>query len=227
MTSSFYLACEWFDRRLIWDPKDKTYGNLTGGYKNCFQNYNKIKNLYKSIFLSVMVPSSSIWLPDLFVLNAASASGFVPISASNLAVVNASGFVYLVVSVSNMQTRCKINAFYFPFDNQNCSIVLGTWILDTTRINFFSNKKVNLDFYTEHPVWQLKTVNVYSKINSERNLGFSLPMKFEDLSFNISIKRGSTYYMLNLVLCFILNVLIMIAFFLPFANQITVGKSNK
>jgi len=126
-----------------------------------------------------------------------------------------------------MQTRCKINAFYFPFDNQNCSIVLGTWILDTTRINFFSNKKVNLDFYTEHPVWQLKTVNAYSKFNSERNLGFSLPIKFEDISFNISIKRGSTYYMLNLVLCFILNVLIMIAFFIPFANQIAVGKSNK
>jgi hypothetical protein len=36
MTSSFYLAYEWFDRRLIWDPKDKTYGNLTGGYKNYF-----------------------------------------------------------------------------------------------------------------------------------------------------------------------------------------------
>ena len=98
----------------------------------------------------MIIPSSSIWLPDLFVLNAASTSGFVPISSSNLAVVNATGYVYLVISVSNMQTRCKINAFYFPFDAQNCSVVLGAWILDTSRLNLNSNKKIALDFYIEH-----------------------------------------------------------------------------
>ena len=127
-----------------------------------------------------MIPASSIWLPDLFVLNAASTSGFVPISSSNLAVVNATGYVYLVISVSNMQTRCKINAFYFPFDTQNCSIILGTWILDTSRMNFYSNKKIVLDYYTEHPVWRLSSYSVYSKFNSERNIGFSSPLLFAD-----------------------------------------------
>ena len=174
-----------------------------------------------------MIPASKLWLPDLFVLNAASTSGFVPISSSNLAVVSATGNVYLVISVSNMQTRCKINAFYFPFDAQNCSVVLGAWILDTSRLNLNSNKKIALDFYIEHPIWLLSSYSVYSKFNSERNLGYSSPLQFEDLSFNFLIKRGPSYYILNLVLCFILNVLILIAFFIPFANQVAVGKLNK
>jgi len=33
MTSSFYLAAQWLDNSLKWDPTDENYGNLTEGSK--------------------------------------------------------------------------------------------------------------------------------------------------------------------------------------------------
>lgn len=100
MTSSFYLTCQWIDGRLKWNPS-KTYGNLT----------------------EIVLPATSIWTPDLFVINTASATGFITVSSSNLALVNNQGYVYLIVSVTNLQTRCKMNVYYFPFDKQICSIM--------------------------------------------------------------------------------------------------------
>ena len=197
MTSSFYLTCQWIDGRLKWNPS-KTYGNLT----------------------EIVLPATSIWTPDLFVINTASATGFITVSSSNLALVNNQGYVYLIVSVTNLQTRCKMNVYYFPFDKQICSIMIGSWQHDTTRINFDSDSsKIDLSNYVAHPVWSLKAVTVKSVNNSDRYLTTS-GYTNEDIYYYLSITRGSSYYMSNLIACFILNVVTVLAFFIPFAQQV-------
>ena len=198
MTSSFYLISQWKDGRLTWDANSSTYGGLS----------------------QIVMPASLIWLPDLFVINTASTTGFISISSSNLVVVNSQGNVYLIVSVTNLQTRCKMNVYYFPFDKQTCSIVIGSWQHDKNRINFDSDSsKIDLNSYIAHPVWNLKTVTVSSIIGSDRYTSLT-GMQSEDISYSFMIIRGGSYYVGNMIACFVLNVVTLFAFFAPFAQQV-------
>jgi nicotinic acetylcholine receptor, invertebrate len=112
MTTNIYLSAYWYDKRLIWIPS--SYNNLS----------------------EIVTPANKLWLPDLNILNIADGSaGFVPISSSNLAIVNYKGIVSVIFSMSALKTKCALNSFYYPYDKQNCSIVIiilyiyNTWEL--------------------------------------------------------------------------------------------------
>ena len=201
MTSNIYVLAKWTDKRFRWNPYSSTnvtYGNLT----------------------ETILPASSVWVPDLFILNIAGPSGFVPIVASNFVLVNFKGQVFLSVSVTNLQTRCKMNVYYFPFDTQNCSIVIGSWLNDNSRINFGSMAvKIDLASYQPNPIWTLKKVVINSIFSSDRFYGGS-GLTSEDIAYYFSITRGSSYYMNNLMVCFMLNGVTLVAYFVPFPNQV-------
>ena len=95
MTSNIYIQGTWIDKRLSWDPWNEVNGTYIFG------------NLSE-----VTIPALNVWLPDLFVINTASSSGYVPITSSNLVLVDYQGQVFLDVSVTNLQTRCKMNVYY-------------------------------------------------------------------------------------------------------------------
>ena len=98
MISNSFLSIEWQDPRLAWNPLDND--NLT----RC------------------LVPTSSIWVVDLFVINSVS-DGYVRIPPQSLAHVNYDGRVYVVLSLSSLTTRCKVNVKHYPFDTQKCSVI--------------------------------------------------------------------------------------------------------
>lgn len=95
MTTNLYLSSTWQDPRLAWDAS--SFANLS----------------------EVILPASSIWLPDLMVINSADGSGFVPINTQSLMSVNSLGLVNFVVSLINLKTKCKLNFFYYPYDKVN------------------------------------------------------------------------------------------------------------
>jgi len=101
LTSNSYFSATWEDSRLAWDPSD--YGGLD----------------------NVLIPSSKLWMPDLFIINTASTSGYVTIPTSQLTRVDSLGLVYVVFYLSSQQTRCQLDLFYFPFDTQICQIIIG------------------------------------------------------------------------------------------------------
>ena len=85
-TSSYFYA-RWFDPRLAWDP---------GAYDS-------------TTFFRIQ--ANLLWLPDLYVLNAADSTGFIvsTITNSNYAYVDFSGAVYLAIGLIALNTRCSIN----------------------------------------------------------------------------------------------------------------------
>ena len=98
MTSSSILQLWWEDSRLTWDPS----------------NYSNVSE--------ILVPISTLWVPDFFVINTADTNGFIPIQSQSLALVDNDGWVYMVFSLTNLKTRCSINIKTFPFDTQSCSV---------------------------------------------------------------------------------------------------------
>ena len=138
-----------------------------------------------------------------------------------------------MLKISGLRTRCGMNPINFPFDTQNCSIIIGSWQYDTSRINLTA--KVEQDYFadsTTNPIWnflRMSASEIYSKFRSpidetydadETNSTFSS----NDMSFNIIIARNPAYYMLNNIYpCFILNLVSLLAFFLPFTSQLTIS----
>ena len=98
MTSSSTLQLFWNDTRLEWNSS----------------SYHGVSE--------ILVPLSNLWVPDFFVINTADTNGFITIQTQSLALVNEDGQVYIVFSLTNLKTRCKINIKTFPFDTQSCSV---------------------------------------------------------------------------------------------------------
>ena len=74
-----------------------------------------------------------------------------------------------------------------------------------------------IHFQMKNPVWEIVDQNQRIVENSSRiNIDFITT----DTYFEITIKRGPLYYMINNVYpCLILNVVTLLTFFLPFALQ--------
>ena len=75
LTTSIYLYVNWYDGRLTWNLSDH---NDTD---------------------SVKVTSTRLWLPDLFVINTANTNGFITFSNSNLASLNSSGYLNILIGL--------------------------------------------------------------------------------------------------------------------------------
>ncbi len=204
MTSDAYFSAQWVDSRLRWDPAD--YGD----------------NDY------VLISATSLWMPDFYQINTANTNGYVTISGSNLALVDSNGEVYVVFYLSQSKTRCKLSIKYFPFDTQICSIVIGSWMMDTSVLNFTSDDtKIDKSAYTQNPVWDLKEINVNSIISSDRYFTFGKLLSNEDISYDFVLTRRPLYFIMNNIFpCLILNFVVILLFTLPFNLQVGSCKLN-
>ena len=207
MTSNSFLSLIWTDNRLDWNPTD----------------YDDAEN--------ILISSNSIWMPDIFIINTAETNGYVPIPTSSLARVNNLGRVYVLFSLTSLKTRCKMSVKYYPFDTQNCSIVIGSWMHDRETIDFTESEdgiEIDDSSYINHPIWNLNTINVTS-INSDERLGTFLTDEkdtfSEDISIQFVLKRRPLYFMINNIFpCLVLNCVTLLAFTLPFGSQIGLSK---
>jgi len=118
----------------------------------------------------------------------------------------------------------------FPFDKQNCSIVVGSWQYDIDRLNLTA--EIDTDHFedaTPNPIWSYSELNIFETYTNFRSPAFkdnSTENDFinNDMYFNLIISRKPLYYMLNNIYpCFILNLVTLLTFFLPFASQIGIS----
>lgn len=209
LTSSFYIMIKWSDPRLKWEPNN--YGNI-----------NKI-----------IVPANKFWLPDLAIINAASTPNMVQYPSNLNALITYNGDMFLTVLIPTQQTRCKLNVYRYPFDSQQCSITIGSWYFNSQEFNF-ENMNVTIVSYTNHSIWQLDSIESKTKINNNRyaliNTEFSknnlTQIKAEDVNFVLTFKRNPLYIMINGIFpCLILNCVILIAFSIPYAQQVALCNS--
>ena len=104
-----------------------------------------------------------------------------------------------------------------------CSIVIGSWMLDTSCVDFTSdNSKIDTSTYFQHPVWYMKSVSVESRYNSDRYFAYNpYNLTSEDISFDITLVRRPLYFMMNNVFpALLLNVVVILLYTLPFNVQV-------
>ena len=97
-----------------------------------------------------------------------------------------------------------------------------------TRYDIYN---IDIDEYDEHPIWTLKSITKRTVFDHGRldlvNFVNSLTKKnttyltASDMIIDLTLKRSPLYIMINGFLpCFILNLVILIAFPMPFASQV-------
>ena len=213
LTTNFYLLIGWADPRCSWDLAKYGYTQY------------------------IIAPASSFWLPDLAILNAASGESLIKYSSTQGVAVLFDGSVWMTLAFPSQATKCKLNVYNYPFDTQTCSIKIGSW-MSTTYTVVYNNYEVDLSKYSTHPIWSLKSilqnveretarldlVNFYVRQQKYFQLS-NVSISSSDLSIDLTLKRSPLYIMINGVLpCFVLNLVVLIAFSMPFATQIGLCK---
>ncbi|XP_075266090.1 neuronal acetylcholine receptor subunit alpha-9-like isoform X2 [Convolutriloba macropyga] len=160
---------EWYDQYLTWDPA----------------NFSGVEE--------IRLHPRQIWLPDIVVFN--SVYNFERNTDTSIPIyVNHRGFVRFY-SPEVRTTFCPIDVKYFPYDTQNCSIVVGSWTYLKEMLNIKNDRnKVDLQYFSRNGEW-----DVYETGAQIQTMTYS-EGSFQELHFSIIISRKPLYYEFNLML---------------------------
>ena len=124
---------------------------------------------------------------------------------------------------TKLQSTCKVDVTYFPFDEQYCRLKFGSWTYDGYQVDMVNRTtEVDLSNYVENGEWELVEISV------QRNVVFyaCCPEPFPDVTFVIHIRRRTLYYMYNVIFpCIMMSALTLLVFCLPpdSGEKITMG----
>ncbi|XP_059171412.1 neuronal acetylcholine receptor subunit alpha-2-like [Physella acuta] len=186
LITNVWLDHEWVDEFLVWEPSK-------------FNNITKLR-----------IPCHKIWLPDMVLYNNAAeyTDGLMPANA----MVEPNGNVFWPVP-TKLQSSCKVDVTYFPFDSQECSLKFGSWTYDGYQVDITNRtSEVDLSNYIVNGEWELLYVKCVR--NVVRYACCDEP--FPDVTFYIKIRRRTLYYMYNVVFpCVMMSALTLLVFCLP------------
>ena len=122
---------------------------------------------------------------------------------------------------------------YYPFDYQSCSIKIGSWQYDISRINLEANIiNDNFEEYLPNQNWELVNLTISTEATGTRDHqqlsddSANKETMNEDLLLIMIIKRKPLYYMINNIYpSLVLNIVALVSFALPFASQVTLCMS--
>ncbi|KAI3378197.1 hypothetical protein SNEBB_004666 [Seison nebaliae] len=186
LVTNVWLDQEWDDEFLVWNPDE--YNNLT----------------------VLRLPCKKIWLPDIVLYN--NAADFTDgVMEANVMVRN-NGTVFWPIP-TKLQSSCKVDVTYFPFDYQVCHLKFGSWTYDGFQVDIAKRSPdVDLKNYLPNGEWDILQADVVR--NVVRYPCCKEP--YPDIRFYIVIRRRILYYLTNVVVpCIMLSALTLLVFCLP------------
>ncbi|XP_061194933.1 neuronal acetylcholine receptor subunit alpha-2-like [Saccostrea echinata] len=186
LVTNVWLDQEWDDEFLKWDREK-------------FANISKIR-----------IPCHKIWLPDIVLYNNAAEYTDGVMSAN--AMVENNGNVFWPVP-TKLQSSCKVDVTYFPFDDQICKMKFGSWTYDGFQVDITNrSQEVDLTNYVVNGEWVLINVKVQRNVVQYT----CCPEPFPDVTFFVHIRRRTLYYMYNVIFpCIMMSALTLLVFCLP------------
>uniref|UniRef100_A0AC34QHG8 Neurotransmitter-gated ion-channel ligand-binding domain-containing protein n=1 Tax=Panagrolaimus sp. JU765 TaxID=591449 RepID=A0AC34QHG8_9BILA len=104
------------------------------------------------------VPQDRVWVPDIVLFN--NADGQYEVSYHSNVVVDYQGNV-IWVPPAIYKSSCRIDVEYFPFDQQTCTMLFGSWTYnsDEVKLKWYMNKTwVELEDYSYSGIWDVMDV---------------------------------------------------------------------
>nr|ADF56015.1 nicotinic acetylcholine receptor non-alpha subunit 29.4 [Trichostrongylus colubriformis] len=179
MHTNVWLTLKWHDFQMRWNPV----------------SYGEIKEM--------RVAPDKVWLPDIVLFN--NADGNYEVSFMCNVVINHHGDM-LWVPPAIYKSSCIIDVEFFPFDEQVCTLVFGSWTYNESEIKleFEQAEWVDLSEYAPSSIWDLMDAPA------------SLVNKRSRIEFQVRIRRKTLFYTIVLIIPTVLMAFLSMAvFFLP------------
>uniref|UniRef100_F7DHW1 Cholinergic receptor nicotinic gamma subunit n=1 Tax=Monodelphis domestica TaxID=13616 RepID=F7DHW1_MONDO len=109
LTTNVWIEMQWCDYRLRWDPRD-----------------------YEDVWV-LRIPSTMVWRPDIVLEN--NVDGVFEVALYCNVLVSPNGCIYWLPPAI-FRSSCPVTVTYFPFDWQNCSLVIFFFTFDSKDISF-------------------------------------------------------------------------------------------
>ncbi|KAJ8304648.1 hypothetical protein KUTeg_018231, partial [Tegillarca granosa] len=190
-----WVRLKWKDCRFVWNASD--YGGID----------------------HMTVPYKKVWIPDLTLYDGMTIvtifystteefygkKEYTPTFWSD-------GTVYYNFP-SVLESSCSVNVRLFPYDEQECKLVFGSWAYHGLEINFQAkNSAGDLSSSETNVEWD---VTGFPAIRHVLYYG-CCPEPYPDVTFYLQLKRKPLFYIVNLILpSFLITVMGVFGFFLP------------
>ncbi|KAI6210764.1 Nicotinic acetylcholine receptor alpha subunit 8 [Aphelenchoides besseyi] len=210
LTTNLWLEMQWYDYKLGWDPE-------------------KFDNIMK-----LHIPSDQIWIPDILLYN--NADGEPHISIMSDAIVYHTGLV-VWKPPSIYKSFCPIDIEYYPYDKQTCQMKFGGWsyhgfLMDVEQLpsrpedkieTLFDDEgkeyqylKQGMDLSSFYPSLEWDLLELTSKRHSQLYPGCCGQDFYIDVTFELSIRRKTLFYTVNVVVpCSLIALLTLFVFYIP------------
>lgn len=189
LSSKIWIRQIWRNPFLSWKP----------------ENYSGIK--------AINVDPKLVWKPDLVLYNNIGIGQTGAIyNYDTKVVLNHDGTNYWYAP-TEIKSICKIDITFFPFDEQKCPLVFGSWTYTGNYLNLTKkNDSADLGKYTISGEWELIAMPARRNV-----VKYSCcPHPYIDVTYHIIVRRKVLFYMANLILpCVVLALLTVFSFYLP------------
>ncbi|CAI5762186.1 acetylcholine receptor subunit alpha [Podarcis lilfordi] len=181
------LKQQWKDVNLKWKPEDY------GGVKQ------------------IRVASSDLWRPDLVLYN--NADGDFAIVQDTKVLLDYTGHITWTPPAI-FKSYCEIIVTHFPFDEQNCSMKLGTWTYDGTMVAIFpESDRPDLSNFMPSGEWVMKD---YRGWKHWVTYACCPTTPYLDITYHFVLQRLPLYFIVNVIIpCLLFSFLTGLVFYLP------------
>ncbi|XP_072039325.1 neuronal acetylcholine receptor subunit alpha-7-like [Amphiura filiformis] len=191
------LELQWTDEFLTWNTTE--YPDIT----------------------ALHIPFTKIWRPDIYLVERIKSDD----ADNTLPLISPDGNVFWS-SQTTFTTSCRIDARFFPFDTQNCTLTFASWVYERKSLDLFvSTNRPSGSFFTENGVWNLTEVTI---IRYNRTYdGFD--GEFPQIQVSLILSRRPLFYVLLIIIpCTLLSFINLMVFILPTESgeKVSLGITN-
>lgn len=201
--SSLFIVQIWKDPRLQWNVTD----------------YQGVR--------TIRLPASKIWVPDLVLYNVAYQQPPVSLYESTVTVTY-DGTVVLVPMLT-LYSTCPMDLRDFPYDEQSCSMVFGSWmytswemnvtfIANQTEMDVVLNEEDSSYLAHQHPQWELVDNRARARLSLKKYECCQQP--FTLITITTKLRRRPQFYRyITVVPAAILGLLVPVIYLVPSNNH--------
>ncbi|CAJ0937267.1 unnamed protein product, partial [Mesorhabditis belari] len=158
-------------------------------------------SLYGGINVTIL-PYHAVWLPDTYiynsvVMNREETERYINVVVTTNYYKGQRGAEVKFMYPALYRTSCQLDIRFFPYDQQNCTLVISSWTSSRSSIDYFAEESlVRLDQFIQNEEW----VVVSFKIDRIEEKFPCCPEPWVLLHAHLVIRRKPLYYIVNLVI---------------------------
>uniref|UniRef100_A0A8C6CP56 5-hydroxytryptamine receptor 3C n=1 Tax=Moschus moschiferus TaxID=68415 RepID=A0A8C6CP56_MOSMO len=173
-TSFLWLNTIWYNPFITWNPEE------SGGIRK------------------LGIATENLWLPDIFIEELMDTDQTPP---GLMAYVNSNGHIKYSKPM-RVTSICSLDIFYFPFDEQNCTLTFSSFVHTVEKMVLGMEQDVREILETSQNIvwnkgeWVLQGIHQMTKMTVGTN-------DYDQIVFYVAIRRRPTLYVINLLVFYL------------------------